>query len=71
MECRIFCLICPVPTVGYLPPSKILVAMSEVEQFQFDPDIPKDDMEKIEKFKSSILQYTYDTWIDGYFDPEV
>ena len=58
----------------YIPPSKILVAMSELEQFQFDPDmpdIPTDDMEKIEKFKSSILQYTYDTWIDGDFHPEV
>lgn len=35
--------------------------MSELEQFQFDPDIPtKNDMENIEKFKSSILQYTYE-----------
>ena len=57
--------------LGYLPPSEVLVAMSELEQFQFDPEIPKDDMEKIEKFKSSILQYTYDTWIDGDFHPEV
>ena len=59
----IFCLVCPVTTVCYLPPSEILVAMLELEQFQFDPDIPtKDDMEKIEKFKSSILQYTYELW---------
>ena len=57
--------------LGYLPPSEVLVAMSELEQFQFDPEIPKDDMEKIEKFKSSILQYTYDTWIYGNFHIEV
>ena len=55
----------------YLPTSEILAAMAELEQFQFDSDIPREDMEKIEKFKCSILQYIYDFWIDGDFHPEI
>ena len=45
--------------------------MAELEQFQFDSDIPREDMEKIEKFKCSILQYIYDFWIEGDFHPEI
>ena len=55
----------------YLPLDEIPAAMAELEGFEFDEDIPKDDLDKILKFKRAILAYTWDQWINGDFHPEV
>ena len=55
----------------YLPLEEIPSAMEELKHFKFDDKIAPEDMEKIERFKTNLLQYTHDQWISGDFHPRV
>ena len=55
----------------YLPLEEITAALEELQEFKFDQEIPEKDHDKIEEFKSALLKYTNDQWVNGDFPPRV
>ena len=53
----------------YLPYEELPAAVAELENFEFDKDIPEEDLEQILKHRSVLIRYIYNQWLHGNFHP--
>ena len=53
----------------YLPLEELSEAVDEAASWAFNPEIPEKELERIERFKIYLVDYTRKFWLEGWIAP--